>query len=89
MSPTTGGTMTFTDLAKSYVRTVVPILVGLVISLALRAGVDLHGYGPEVTAVVTAAYYCVARAAEHYLSPRFGWLLGVAAPPKYAGKVAA
>lgn len=75
--------MNFTDLAKSYVRTIVPVLVGLVISLALRAGIDLHGYAPEVTAVVTAVYYCAARAAEHYLSPKFGWLLGVASLPKY------
>lgn len=76
--------MTFTDLAKSHVRTIVPMVVGLVIALALRHGVDLHGYTPEITSVVSAVYYAVARAAEHYLSPKFGWLLGVAALPKYA-----
>lgn len=78
--------MTFTDLAKSYVRTVIPVLVGLVVSLALRAGIDLHGYTPEITGAVTAVYYMAARAAEHYLSPRYGWLLGVAAAPKYPAK---
>lgn len=75
--------MTVTDLAKSYVRTVVPIVVGLVVTLGLRAGLDLHGYTPVITAAVTALYYAAARAAEHYLSPKFGWLLGLAGAPKY------
>lgn len=75
--------MTGTDLAKSYVRTVVPVVVGLVVSLALRAGVDLHGYAPEITAAVTVAYYTLARAAEHYLSRQFGWFLGAAGGPRY------
>lgn len=75
--------MTFTDLAKSHVRTVVPMVVGLVIALALKQGIDLHGYTPEITSAVSAVYYSLARAAEHYLSPKFGWLLGVASLPKY------
>jgi len=73
----------FNNIAKAHVRTVVPVLVGLVITLALRAGVDLHGYAPEITSAVTAVYYSLARLAEEYLSPRFGWLLGVAAKPHY------
>lgn len=76
--------MNLSDLAKSYVRTVVPIIVGLVISLGLRAGVNLHGYAPEITAAVTALYYGLARLLEAKLSPAFGWLLGYASPPKYA-----
>ena len=75
--------MTFTDLAKAHVRTIVPVLVGLVVTLALKAGVDLHGYASEITSAVTALYYSAARLAEHYLSPKFGWLLGVAAAPVY------
>lgn len=75
--------MTFTDLAKAHVRTIVPILVGLVITLALRAGIDLHSYTPFVTSAVTAVYYSAARLAEHYLSPKFGYLLGVAQLPIY------
>lgn len=78
--------MNFNDVAKAHVRTVVPVLVGLVITLALRTGLDLHGYAPEITSAVTALYYSAARLAEEYLSPRFGWLLGVAARPKYNGK---
>lgn len=73
-----------TDLAKSYVRTVVPVIVGLVISLSLRAGFDIHGYTPEITSGVTFIYYAAARALEHYAGPRFGWLLGWAGRPLYA-----
>lgn len=76
--------MNFNDLAKAHVRTIVPAIVGLVITLALRAGVDLHGYAPFITTAVTAVYYSAARLAEEYVSPRFGWLLGVATKPKYA-----
>lgn len=80
--------MTLTDLAKSYVRTVVPVVVGAVIAFALRHGVDLHGYVVQVTAVVTVGYYALARLAEQYVSPKFGWLLGYATPPDYSmGKV--
>lgn len=76
--------MTATDIAKAHVRTIVPAIVGLVITLALRAGLDLHGYAPEITTVVTAVYYSAARLAEEYVSPRFGWLLGFASKPHYA-----
>lgn len=75
--------MTFTDLAKSYVRTIVPAVVGAIIAWALHHGHDIHGYEPQVTAVVTAVYYALARLLEHYVSPRFGWLLGVAQTPLY------
>lgn len=76
--------MTLTDLAKSYVRTIVPAVVGAIIAWALHHGHDIHGYEAQITAVVTAAYYGVARLLEHYVSPRFGWLLGVATAPAYA-----
>lgn len=75
--------MNFNDVAKAHVRTVVPVLVGLVITLALRAGLDLHGYTPFITSACTAVYYSAARLAEEYVSPRFGWLLGVAAKARY------
>lgn len=80
----TGSTPSLSDLAKSYVRTVIPVIVGFVISIALRAGVDLHGYVPEITSAVTFLYYALARALEHYVDPRFGWLLGLASRPLYA-----
>lgn len=76
--------MTLSDLAKSHVRTVVPFLVGLAISLGLRAGVDLHGYTAELTVGAGWLWYGAARLLEHYVSPKFGWLLGVATAPAYA-----
>lgn len=75
--------MTGSDLAKSYVRTVVPIVVGAIITWALRHGVDLNGYAWLVEAAVTATYYTAFRLAEHYLSRQFGWLLGAAGGPRY------
>jgi hypothetical protein len=70
-------------LVKSLARTVVPYAVGLIVTLALRAGVDLHGYAPELTVVVGAVYYALARSLEQFVSEHFGWLLGVAAKPVY------
>jgi hypothetical protein len=77
-----------TNLARSYVRTVVPVVVGLVVSLALRAGVDLNGWTPEITAAVTFLYYALARYLEEHVSGQFGWLLGSATPPHYPVHVA-
>lgn len=76
--------MTFTDLAKSYVRTIVPAVVGAIIAWALHHGHDIHGYEAQLTLVITAVYYGLARLLEHCVSPRFGWLLGVAQKPAYA-----
>lgn len=70
-------------LLKSLVRTAIPVVVGVIVTLGLRAGVDLHGYGPELTAGVTFVFYALVRLAEQYVSEHFGWLLGVAARPVY------
>lgn len=75
--------MTFTDLAKSYVRTIVPAVVGAIIAWALHHGHDIHGYEAQLTVVITGLYYGLARLLEHYVSPRFGWLLGAATAPLY------
>jgi prepilin-type N-terminal cleavage/methylation domain-containing protein len=72
-----------TNLAKSYVRTVVPVVVGAIVAWALHHGHDIHGYESLVTAVVTALYYGAARLLEHYVSPQFGWLLGSVGSPAY------
>ncbi|MBB4931832.1 hypothetical protein F4561_002652 [Lipingzhangella halophila] len=61
----------------SIVRTVVPVIVGILIAQAARVGLDL----PEsavteiVTVVVTAAYYAVARVVEEHVSPVVGRLM--------------
>lgn len=50
----------------SLIRTVVPVLAGLALGLAARAGLDLpYGAVAEIlTAVLTVAYYAVARLIE-------------------------
>ncbi|MCX5328115.1 hypothetical protein [Streptomyces sp. NBC_00140] len=73
------------NLYASLLRTGVPAVVGWLVAVALRHGLDLDT--TAVTGVLTPvaifAYYGVFRFAEERLSPQFGWLLGYARPPKY------
>lgn len=83
------------DYFTSLVRTYVPLIVGAVISW-----LALHGIKPSITAAqmsvlyttltaaVTALYYTIVRLFEHYVSPKFGWLLGLAKTPSYTPAVA-
>lgn len=70
---------------SSLVRSLVPLLAGLVITQALRLGVHLdQGTVTDVVqAVVTGLYYTAFRWAEVHLGPGWGWFLGLARPPKY------
>ncbi len=75
-------------LWASIVRTVVPALVGLVLGLIARWNLPLD---PEfedaltalLTGVFTAAYYVAVRLLETYVTPKLGWLLGLAREPEY------
>lgn len=77
----------------SLVRTVVPLVVGCVLSFGAWIGTDMDGEAVAivVTSTVTATYYTVFRAlegwAEKISHPRLrraaGWLLGLARPPEY------
>lgn len=73
------------NLYASLLRTGVPAAVGWLVAVAFRHGLDLDASAVTgvLTPVVTFSYYGVFRFAEEYLSPRFGWLLGYARPPKY------
>lgn len=74
----------------SLIRTWVPLAVGAIISW-----LALHGASPHLTdsqmtnltaaltGVIVAVYYALVRLFEHYVSPKFGWLLGVAKMPTY------
>ncbi|MFF8980168.1 hypothetical protein ACF08A_25570 [Streptomyces cellulosae] len=84
------------NLFASITRTVVPVLVGLVLTFAAQAGLDLDGEAVTMvaTAVVIAAYYAVFRLLEA-LAGRLGWrplqllagvLLGWARPPSYGSE---
>lgn len=81
------------NVFTSTVRTVVPVLVGLALSLAAWAGLDLDGEAATavVTGAVIVAYYLVFRLLEA-LAGRLKWrplqllaglLLGWARPPTY------
>jgi len=76
--------MTLMDYAKANVRTIVPFIVAWLITFGLRHGVNLHGYQAAVTVVVGAVYYALVRLLERYITPQFGWLLGLAQQPVYA-----
>jgi hypothetical protein len=76
--------MTLMDLAKANVRTIVPFIVGWLITFALKHGFDVTGYQAILTVAVGGAYYAIVRLLERYVTPRFGWLLGLAQQPVYA-----
>ncbi|MEV8540148.1 hypothetical protein [Streptomyces sp. NPDC051572] len=87
------------NLFVSFMRTVVPIVAGLVLTLLVRIGVtfDSTAVASVVTAVLTGAYYTVFRLLEtlaakihnHALATIAGILLGWATPPDYPGTAAA
>lgn len=74
------------SLWASIVRTIVPILVGAVLGFAVANGIDVD---PEFEATLTSwlsvgfsgVYYIVVRLFEIYVSPKIGWLLGLAKAP--------
>lgn len=73
------------NLYASLLRTGIPAVVGWLVAVALHHGLDLDGAAVTgvLTPVITFLYYLVFRLAEAHLSPRFGWLLGYARPPRY------
>ncbi len=74
----------FDEIWTSVVRTVVPIVVGFILTLALKAGVELDSVAVQglVQAVFTSLYYIIARAIETY-KPKAGLMLGKAKKPTY------
>ncbi|MBL3699223.1 hypothetical protein [Leucobacter luti] len=80
-------TETVGDVLKALVRTVVPAVVGLVLSYLAQAGLQLDAATAEsvtllFATIFTASYYALVRA----LSQRwawFGWLLGYPTNPTY------
>ncbi|MFG3019822.1 hypothetical protein ACGFZQ_14945 [Streptomyces sp. NPDC048254] len=85
------------NLFASFMRTVVPIVAGLLLTLLVRIGVDFDSasVASVVTTVLTGAYYTTFRLLESLavklhsrpLATVAGILLGWAAPPDYAGTV--
>lgn len=75
-------------MVTSVIRTVVPIVVGWLLSLSVvtAAGVTEDQLTLAVTGALTVVgqvvYYVVLRAVERYV-PQVGWLLGRAVQPSY------
>lgn len=72
------------DLVASYVRTGVMLVAGWILAYAGRHGLHIDVSQATLDVVATGAYYLATRALEHYVDPRFGWLLGLAKKPQYA-----
>lgn len=82
------------NILPSLVRTGVPLLVGWLLSLPVvpvilgTLGLDTQAQrrvlAQILTVVVTFLYYAVVRFLEAKVNPKFGWLLGLAAQPRYA-----
>lgn len=75
--------MTITQLLPALLRTVVPLLYGLLIQLGLGRYVDDQTVTTIATVAILAAVYLVLRLLEH-LQPWIGVLLGWAKQPQYA-----
>ncbi|XUM00290.1 hypothetical protein ACQ86F_25605 [Streptomyces venezuelae ATCC 10712] len=73
------------NLYVSLLRTGVPAVAGALVAFALRHGLSLDASALTeiLTPLAAFLYYGIFRLAEEHLSPRFGWLLGYARPPKY------
>lgn len=79
-------------ILDSVIRTTIPLLVGLLISGLIAIGwhpsdTDQANLAAQVSAVltvvITALYYAIVRILETHVSPKFGWLLGLAKQPDY------
>lgn len=76
------------DFGSSVVRTLVPVIVGAVISALLYLGVELDdgtkaALVTVTTGVVTGLWYVIFRFLETKFSDQWGWLLGLAKQPEY------
>lgn len=72
------------NLLVSLRRTLVPVLVGFLLSQAARVGFDIPAeqLTGVLEALVTGSYYAVVRIAEQY-APALGILLGASKQPRY------
>src|SRR5690554_4501819 len=80
---------TVPDIGASIIRTLVPLLVGVLVALGSRyLAVELPVDALEevVTVVVAGVYYAVARVLEEWVSPVWGRVLlglGIGGTPRY------
>lgn len=72
------------DLLISLRRTLVPVVVGYLLSQAVRTGFSIPAdqLTGVIEALVTGGYYAMVRIAEQY-APALGVLLGASKQPRY------
>lgn len=77
--------MTLYDYLASLWRTVVPLLVGVLGTWLAHAGIGIDStlVASWLGGAFASVYYAAFRLAEAHVSPAWGWLLGLARPPKY------
>lgn len=73
------------NLLTSLWRTAVPYIVSFAVVQLARLGMHLDSASLTAELVVAGgtAYYALFRVLEEHVSPRWGWLLGLARPPQY------
>jgi len=76
------------DLGISYVRTLVPVVAGFIITLLVNWGINLDedttvALNALLMGLFTSAWYTLARVLETKVSEKFGWLLLAPKPPTY------
>lgn len=73
-------------LWASIVRTIVPVIVGSILGWVVSLGIVVDPQfevllGTALTGIFTAIYYVAVRLLETYVTPKLGWLLGLAKTP--------
>lgn len=80
---------TIKALGPSIVRTVTPIVVGVLVTLLARVGFEWTP-SPEaiiiVSAGVSSVWYVIVRLLETRGRDAWGWLLGLPSQPQYVGR---
>lgn len=81
----------FRGLWSSIVRTATPLIVGAVAAWLVSVNFPVDAELQEALTlatggVFTVLYYGATRVLETYVTPKFGWLLGLAKQPVYAPK---
>lgn len=72
---------------KSVVRTLVPVVVGVILSGLAQIGIEVDqvALSQVIDGVFVGGYYTLVRYAESRV-PALGWLLGLPSPPEYPEK---
>jgi len=77
-----------TTFWTSLVRTLTPMVVGWIVTMLTGIGLAVdEEFRGSIEGLVTVAFgvvwYVAIRLLETYVTPKFGWLLGIAKAPDY------